>query len=160
MPDPFGHFLGWFWTILDQFWCIWTILSSWTSLFGPVYLDLSLLTRLFGHVSFAQYIWTHIFGYFFFYLSIWTHLIGPIYLDPSICTHLFGPVWLDPSSRTCLFGPGYMHPSRWTCDPAAIRRPVLPWMSHGEHAASSTPGRAPHSAVACPSEGSDKSRQD
>ena len=45
-------------------------------------------------------------------------------------------------------------------DPAAIRRPVLPWMSHGEHAASNTPGRAPHSAVACPSEGSDKSRQD
>ena len=39
--------------------------------------------------------------------------------------------------------------------PAVSTRPL-----HGEHAASNTPGRAPHSAVVCPSEGSDTSWQD
>ena len=43
------------------------ILSIWTRIFGPVYLDPS--------------IWTCIFRHVFFDLSIWTRLFGPTYLN-------------------------------------------------------------------------------
>ena len=81
MPDPFGHFLGWFWTILDQldifgpFCLLWPVYlepSIWICLFGPVCLD----------------------------LSLWTHMFWPIYLDP-----FFRPIYLCPSLWTPLIGP-------------------------------------------------------
>ena len=106
VPDPFGRF----WTILDLFGStgnhsvylypsIWTSVF-WTSLFGPVNLDLSIWSQLFGPVSLDP--------------SIWPHLFGPVYLDLSICILFLGPVYLDPSIWTCLFGPVYLDLPIWT----------------------------------------------
>ena len=73
VPDPFGHFFGWFQTLLDHIGPIWTNLnhsvcldqSFWTRLFRTVYLDLSIWTCIFGPVSLD--------------LSLWTRLFGPVY---------------------------------------------------------------------------------
>ena len=94
---------GPYWTIFDQFRPIWTILSVWTRLSGPVYLDLYFWTSLFGPVYLVPSIWTCLFA-----PSIWTGLFA---LDPFIWIRLLGPVSLNPPIWTCLFGSLYLNSS-------------------------------------------------
>ena len=81
VPDPFGQFFGWCWTLLDNIRPIWTNSDHsacldpyyWTRLFRPVYLDLS--------------IWTCLLGPIYFDLSLWPHLLRSVFLP---LTRFFG----------------------------------------------------------------------